>query len=65
MYMSLDFDISILLILCWYFFDYLTGNAILSIGLAYGVELVLRQIRTSLGTGNLVKKTLTDEAFLS
>jgi len=64
LYMSLDYQLVILYILWFYFFDYVTGNSVLSLFFVYLIEKFLITLRKVLGKRNLVKKSMFDERFL-
>jgi hypothetical protein len=64
LYMSLDFQLVILYILWFLFFDYYTNNAVLSVFLVYLIEKVIREIRIQIGRRNLVSKAMFDKRFL-
>ena len=65
LYCDLDYDIVLLSILWFYFFDHFTGNPMLSIALTFVIERILKYIRQWLGEKNLAKKTLVNQAFLT
>ncbi len=64
LYMSLDYQLVILYILWFYFFDYVTGNSVLSLFFVYLIEKFLITLRKVLGKRNLVKKSMFDERFI-
>lgn len=63
LYCSLDYQILILLILLFSLFDRVSGSSIISIGIIYIIEKLLKGFRAWLGESNLSKKTLIDERF--
>jgi hypothetical protein len=64
LYCYLDYDIVIVEILWWFFFDKILGNPMIAVALTYLVERLLRYIRGKWGEKNISKKTKVDQAFL-
>lgn len=64
LYCSLDYQNLILFVLFFSLFDRITGNSIISIGIIYIIERMLRWLRAYLAENNLAKKTLIDDCFL-
>jgi hypothetical protein len=63
LYCELDYQIVLLNILWFYFFDHWTGNSMLAITLTFCIERILRWVRTTWGEKNLSKKTFISDAF--
>eukprot|EP00347_Sterkiella_histriomuscorum_P018733 403344384 len=63
LYCSLDYQIVILFIMFFSVFDRASGSSIISIGIIYIIEKLLKTFRQWLGESNLSKKTLIDSRF--
>lgn len=64
LYMSLDFELVLLYIMWFLFFEEYTENPLLAIALVYIMEKGLKQLRKVLGQRNLVRKSMFDARFL-
>lgn len=64
LYCSLDYQIVIIFIMFFSVFDRASGSSIISIGIIYIIEKLLKMFRNWMGASNLSKKTLIAESFL-
>jgi hypothetical protein len=64
LYMQLDYQMVLLYIMWWFFFDHYTDNDVLAVFLVYILERILRELRAWLGKRNIVVKCMFDERFL-